>query len=145
MKKFLLPILILTIFACQRSVDETSLSVEVEGMSCSHSCAPFIKKNLKNTEGVLEAEVSFDRKLAKIIFNPSIISKKDIIRKIESIAGGIYKASVIKETKIESHSNESLRQETSKPLEFNLTKPEVSHSSGFQLPNLFSLLNSILK
>jgi copper chaperone CopZ len=145
MKKFIISLLILTVIACQRPVDKISLNVEVEGMSCSKSCAPFIKKNLKKTKGILEAEVSYDRKLANIIFNRSIISKEDIIRKIESIAGGIYKASVIKETKIESDSNESTRQKTLNRIDFNITKPELSHSSGFQLPNLFSLLNSILK
>jgi copper chaperone CopZ len=136
---------ITTIIACKQSVNKISLDVRIDGMSCSQSCAPLIKRKLIKTEGVLEAEVSFERKLAQIVFNSSAISKEEVVKKIESIADGIYKASVIKVSKKETNSKKISGQNNLDPLDFNLTKPEFSHSSGFQLPNLFSLLNSFLK
>ena len=145
MKNLLLTFFIVSLIACKQSVNKISLDVSIDGMSCSHSCAPLIKKKLIKTEGVLEAEVSYEKKLAEIVFNSSAISKEDVINKIESIADGIYKASVIKESKKEINLKKPSSQKNLESLDFNLTKSEISHSSGFQLPNLFSLLNSILK
>ena len=145
MKNLLLIFFIITLIACNQSVNKISLDIRVDGMSCSHSCAPFIKRKLIKTEGVLEAEVSYEKKLAEIVFNSSAISKEEIVKKIESIADGIYKASIIKASTKETNLKKPSSLNNRESLDFNLTKPEISHSSGFQLPNLFSLLNSILK
>ena len=61
------------------------------------------------------------------------------------MANGAYKTGSVKEKKMhDSKSEQSTPAEESKPVDFDITQPDVSHSSGFQLPNLFSLLNSIL-
>jgi copper chaperone CopZ len=145
MKNLILFIAFFCLVSCNQSTNISSLDVKIDGMSCSQSCAPFIKKKLLKTEGIKGVKVSFEKKLAEIYFNSSVISENEIVTKIESLADGIYKATVIKSSKKEFNLKEPSNKETLESLEFNLIKPEVSNSSGFQLPNLFSLLNSIIK
>lgn len=145
MRKIAVLLVVLIVSSCQQTVDTTSLDIQIEGMSCSHSCAPFIQKKLLNTEGVIEASVSFENKLAEVVINSNAVTKEEIIKKIESIANGAYKTGSVEERKLhDSKSEQSKPAEESKPVDFDITQPDVSHSSGFQLPNLFSLLNSIL-
>lgn len=144
MKKYLLVIVAVILMACDQVVEKSSLSIAVEGMSCSHSCAPFIEKKLNKTEGVLEAKVSFETKTAEVIINANEVSKDEIVKKIESIANGQYKVEGVTEEKVQESKETEIQSNDEASIDFDITKPEVSHSTGFQLPNLFSLLNSLL-
>ena len=148
MKKYLFIFVSLILMACEQTIEKSSLSIAVEGMSCGHSCAPFIEKKLNQMEGVLEAKVSFEKNSAEVIINTNEVSKDEIIKKIETIANGQYQVKVVEERK-----GEEVEVDGSKEIEnsndgassdFDVTKPEVSSSTGFQLPNIFSLLNSLL-
>ena len=145
MKKVIVFLIGLVTIACQQQpVVQLSLDIEIEGMSCSHSCAPFIQSKLSKINGVLDAKVSYVNKRAEVIINANEVSKEDIIKKIESINNGSYKTGqVIQKKSVDSESVNS-KLKDSETVDFDISKPEVSHSSGFQLPNLFSLLNSIL-
>ena len=144
MKRILIGLIGLIVLACQQPINKVSLDIQIEGMSCSHSCAPFIQKKLLNTEGVIQAIVSFEKKSAEVIINSNVVSKEDIINKIEAVNNGAYKTGDISEKKLEESNPEESNPEESKIVDFDITKPEVTHSSGFRLLNLFSLLNSIL-
>ena len=143
MKKYLLVLVAVVLMACEQAVEKSSLNIAVEGMSCSHSCAPFIEKKLKGTEGVIEAKVSFENKSAEVIINANEVSKDEIVKKIESIANGIYKVEGVEESKVEEVENKEVESNDEASVDFDITDTEVS-SSSFQLPNLFSLLNSLL-
>jgi len=71
-------------------------SLNIEGMSCAHSCAPTIQEKLSTTEGVKEAKVSFEEKKAVVTFNENEVSKDDLKRAVESIEDGAYKVTSIK-------------------------------------------------
>lgn len=147
MKKFALFLVIFFAVSCknQRLSSKVSFDIVVDGMSCSKSCAPFIKKKLTSTEGVLHARVSYENKLIQVDFNSNDICIEDIVKKIESLNDGSYKTRQVTEQKLEAINPEDFNTKDTKLVEFDIAKPEISHSSGFQLPNLFSLLNSILK
>ena len=135
----------LTFSSCRQSVEAVTLDIKIEGMSCSHSCAPLIQKKLLGTKGVINANVSFQKKLAEVVINSNSVTKKEIITKIESIANGTYIVSSVRERELqETKTDNPKSSKVLKPADFDITQPGVSHSSGFQLPNLFSLLNSIL-
>ena len=146
MKRIIVFLIGLITVACQQQqpVAALSLDVEIDGMSCSHSCAPFIQKKLIKTNGVLDAKVSYVNKRAEVIINVNEISKEDIIKKIETINNGSYKTGQVIEKKIVDSEPVNSKLKDSETVEFDIYKSEVSHSSGFQLPNLFGLLNSIL-
>lgn len=143
MKKIIFFLSVIILMACEQSVQKSALNIEVEGMSCSHSCAPFIEKKLNKTEGVIEAKVSFETKSAEVIIDQNSTSKEAVIQKIESLVNGQYKVGEVTEKKVEeSSANDQSNDEAS--IDFDISKPEVSHSTGFQLPNIFSLLSSFL-
>ena len=144
MRKVAVFFIVLIIGSCKQPLNTIALDIQVEGMSCSHYCAPFIQKKLLNTEGVLDAKVSFENKLAKVVINANEISKEELIAKIETIADSSYKTGFVNEKKLESFNPDESKLDKSKTVDFDISKPEVTHSAGFQLPNLFSLLNSIL-
>jgi len=148
MKKILFVLAAVVLMACEQAVQKSALSIEVNGMSCSHSCAPFIEKKLNKTEGVLEAKVSFEDKTASVVIDENSTSKEEIVKKIESLVNGQYKVGEVSEEKIEdSTSEEGSNDEASIDFDISqpeLSEPEVSASTGFQLPNIFSLLNSLL-
>lgn len=146
MKKIVAFLIAFVVVACQnqKPVSKLSLDIEIEGMSCSHSCAPFIQKKLTNTKGVLDAKVSYENKRAEVIINSNDVSKEDIVKKIESINNGSYRTARVIEKKTIDSVPVNSNFKDSRSVDFDISKPEVSHSSSFQLPNLFSLLNSIL-
>jgi len=144
MKKLLFLFLSIFLMACGSPIEKTSLNIGVEGMSCSHSCAPYIQKKLLKTVGVLDAEVTFENKEAKVVFDKNKITKEEIIKTIQTIADGQYKVINVEEEKqndIESIESTGDESSTNK---FHISNSEVS-SSSYQLPNIFSLLNSLLK
>lgn len=149
MKKYFFVFTAIILMACQQAVEKSSLNISVEGMSCSHSCAPFIEKKLNKTDGVLEAKVSFENKSAEVLINSNEVSKEEIIKKIESIANGQYKVEGVEEKPVNAvqdkdSDNNEIESNDEASINFDISDTEVSHSTGFQLPNLFSLLNSLL-
>lgn len=144
MKKIIFILLAVILMACEQAVEKSSLNIQIEGMSCSHSCAPFLQKKLKATEGVIEAKVTFENKTAEVVIDANETSKDAIVKKIESLVNGQYKVEAVKETKIEEAEEYNSISNDEASIDFDISKPEVSHSTGFQLPNIFSLLNSLL-
>lgn len=57
------------------------------GMTCA-ACATRIEKGLNKMDGVLQANVNLALEKASVEFNPSAISTKDLIQKVESLGYG---------------------------------------------------------
>ena len=143
MKKLLFLFLSIFLMSCEAPVETASLNIGVEGMSCSHSCAPYIQKKLLKTVGVLNAEVTFENKEAKVVFDKNKVSKEEIVKTIQTIADGQYKVTSVEEEKQNDIESTEPTGDESSLNEFDISNSEVS-SSSYQLPNIFSLLNSLL-
>ena len=71
-----------------------TVSLAISGMTCEIGCAKTIQSKLSKKEGVAEAKVQFNERLATITFDLSKTSPEDLTSFINGIAGGdIYKAS----------------------------------------------------
>lgn len=76
------------------------IEVGIEGMTCEIGCAKTIESKLSKTEGISSVAISFEDKLGKIVYDESVISKEEISKKIEAIAGGeTYKVVSLKDAK----------------------------------------------
>lgn len=72
-------------------------SFTIEGMSCEIMCASKIQKELTATEGVQNATVDFDKKLATVEYDAGVTSPEKLIEKVEAVNGGdSYKVSNLK-------------------------------------------------
>lgn len=149
MKKLAFLFASIVLFACSTPAEKVSLSIDVEGMSCSHSCAPYIQKKLLQTAGVVSATVSYENKKAEVIINSNEVSKQEIIDKIQTIANGQYKVEGCKEEKVTDQKPTDSKLETSikdaSKSDFDISKTEVSSAHSYKLPNFFNLLNSLLR
>ena len=72
-----------------------NVTINIEGMSCEHSCAPTIQEKLSVTEGVEKAQVSFQDKKAVVTFDENIVKGEDLKKAVESIEDGAYKVKSI--------------------------------------------------
>jgi|TARA_B100000795_G_C22747324_1_gene417809 copper chaperone CopZ len=141
MKNILFFLVTIACFGCTTTSNRVEMVMEIEGMSCSQSCSPFIQKKLAGTEGVFSANVDFETKLGTFIINSGKVTKEEIIDKIQSIAGGQYRVvscavKVLRETDV----SKSLLEKTP---DFNISKSKVL-VSDFRLPNFFKILNLLL-
>lgn len=72
-------------------------SFTIDGMSCEIMCASKIQKELTATEGVQNATVDFDKKLATVEYDAGVTSPEKLIEKVEAVNGGdSYKVSNLK-------------------------------------------------
>jgi copper chaperone CopZ len=145
MKKVIFAIIAIVVFSCAPSTpNESVMEIKVEGMSCSHSCAPFIQKKLSNTEGVLDAKVTFENKTAIVKIDENNVQPEEVLNIINTIADGQYKVESFETKKLNTKKEQQSPAEPQSSKNFDITDPNVS-SSGFQLPNLFSLLSSLIR
>jgi Cu+-exporting ATPase len=72
-------------------------SIQIEGMTCAMGCAKTIEDKLAKMNGVQEAKVDFDAKLATVHFDADKIGTQDLVKTIEGAADGkTYKALNVK-------------------------------------------------
>jgi len=151
MKRIFILTLLLTLFSCsdsnlknenkneQVAVSNETLVTEVEGMVCSMGCGGSIRKELKSTGAVSRVEVDFDeekeKQTVKITYDNRLISKKEIVERIEKLNKGQFSVNVIGSTFIENSDNEKSSSE----------KPKVNVSeTSFEVPSLLDILSSIV-
>lgn len=151
MKRLLTFALLLSLFSCsdssmknedkkeQVAVSNETLVTEVEGMVCSMGCGGSIRKELKSTRAVSRVEVDFDeekeKQTVKITYDNRLISKKEIVERIEKLNKGQFSVNVIGSTFIENSDNEKSSSE----------KPKVNVSeTSFEVPSLLDILSSIV-
>lgn len=71
-------------------------SFAIEGMTCQMGCANAIQSKLAGLEGVQEAKVDFESKMATVSFDKTKQDKTSLIKTIEAVAGGeTYKATEV--------------------------------------------------
>ena len=102
LKLFITPLLlVLLLIGCGQSnssqykeevlaVADAKAEITIDGMSCQVGCAAYIDEELEKVSGVVSADVSFENKLASIIYDNSLISEYDIINAINSMKDSTY-------------------------------------------------------
>ena len=63
-------------------------SFTVKGMTCAIGCAKTIQEDLTKLDGVQEATVNFDTKLAKVTFDKTVQTPEKLTKVVESVADG---------------------------------------------------------
>lgn len=79
-------------------VANASCALSVEGMMCEKGCKTTIQQKLSNTNGVVSCSVEYEEKTVVIDFDNNVVTSKELIRVVDEIAGGIYKASFLEES-----------------------------------------------
>ena len=108
-------------------------SLSIEGMTCEMGCAKGIEKKLNKTDGISEASVDFEGKIATIHFDHAKISETEIETLIEDMNDGQYDVDV--RTTNESSGN---------TISSNSDSDIEARSFSFEIPNIFSALKNIL-
>ena len=65
-----------------------SVEMEIKGMTCEIGCARTIESKLSKVDGVTFSKIDFNAAIARITYDSNKISKEEIIKKINGIAGG---------------------------------------------------------
>jgi copper chaperone CopZ len=60
------------------SLKTTTATIGIEGMACQEGCADKIASNLRETEGIVSADVSYENKNGIVFFDPTLISITEI-------------------------------------------------------------------
>lgn len=76
----------------QKAVKSTSLSMNIEGMTCAMGCARALEVELNNLDGVEKAKVNFEDSNAKLVYNASLTSETAIIAFVNSYRKGAFTA-----------------------------------------------------
>ena len=67
-------------------------SFTIEGMTCEVGCAKTIESKLAGTDGVSEAKVDFETKIATVKFDKTKQSIESLTKTVEKVGGGdLYK------------------------------------------------------
>ena len=78
-------------------IANASCVLSIEGMMCEKGCKTTIQQKLSNTNGVVSCAVEYEEKTVVIDFDNNIVTAKELIKVVDEIAGGIYKASLVDE------------------------------------------------
>lgn len=115
------------------------LVTEVEGMVCAMGCGGSIRKDLKSTGAVSRVEVDFkegqEKQIVKISFDNTLISKSEIISRMEKINDKQFKVQAIGSTDAGSESSGGSSEKST---------VNMSEQTTFEIPNLFDLLSSLV-
>jgi len=64
------------------------VSMDIEGMTCEIGCAKIIESKVSKLQGIQFSHVNFETKKGVFSYDSNSISKKEIVEKINGIAGG---------------------------------------------------------
>jgi len=153
MRFLLLYFVVLVLFSCGKgtslSADNKSKKVEmqtnevlvteVEGMVCAMGCGGSIRKELKSTGAVSRVEIDFkegkEKQIIKISFDNTLISKSEIIKRMETINDGQFSVQPIVSTEDGSEYSGGSSEKSN---------VNMSDQTSFEIPNLFDLLSSLV-
>lgn len=80
----------------ETAVNTETATFKIDGMTCPEGCAKTIESKLSGMEGVQDAKVDFDSKMATISFDPAKQTAESFVKTVEKIADGAYKVSDVK-------------------------------------------------
>ena len=70
---------------------------EIEGMTCAHGCAKSLETNLSKLDGVIKANVDYEKKTATVQFDAAKQSAEQLVQSVEDAGNGkTYKVSNMK-------------------------------------------------
>ena len=75
--------LVITLSVSPASAADATVTIRIEGMHCGN-CAASVKKKLKATKGVLDVQVSFDKKEALIKYDDEKVTVAELRAAINS-------------------------------------------------------------
>jgi len=79
------------------SANLQTASFTIDGMTCAIGCAKTIEEELNGLDGVQTATVDFEKKLATISFDKTILTPENITKVVEATGDGkTYKVSNMK-------------------------------------------------
>jgi copper chaperone CopZ len=79
------------------TADLQSASFTIKGMTCAIGCAKTIEEELNGLDGVKTASVDFDKELATVSFDKTILTPEKLTKVVEATADGkSYKVSNFK-------------------------------------------------
>ena len=72
-------------------------SFTIKGMTCAIGCAKTIEEELNGLDGVQKATVDFDKELATVSFDKTVLTPEELTKVVEATADGkTYKVSNMK-------------------------------------------------
>ena len=80
------------------AADLQTSTFAVEGMTCAIGCAKTIQEDLTGLDGVQDAKVDFDTKIATVIFDKTVQNPEKLTKVVEAAADG--KTYSVKDMKI---------------------------------------------
>jgi P-type Cu+ transporter len=86
---------------------------DITGMTCA-ACSARIEKGLNKLEGVSNASVNLALEKAAVEFNPSVLSKKDIINKVEKLGYGAMVKEEENQQEAADHRQQEIERQTGK-------------------------------
>ncbi|WP_053363679.1 heavy metal translocating P-type ATPase [Bacillus sp. FJAT-27251] len=86
---------------------------DITGMTCA-ACSARIEKGLNKLEGVSNASVNLALEKAAVEFNPTVLSKKDIINKVEKLGYGAMAKEEENQQEAADHRQQEIERQTGK-------------------------------
>ncbi|MBM3184915.1 MAG: hypothetical protein FJZ67_01325 [Bacteroidetes bacterium] len=145
-------VIVITLFACSSNeipktnpkaankvkvISNQILVAEVEGMVCKMGCGGAIRKELVQTNAVSRVEIEYEegaqKQTIKIHFDNKLITKSQIVSKLEKINNRQFKVYPIGISEIESSPSGSSANSS-----VNMS------ATSFELPNLIGILSSFI-
>ena len=111
-------------------VHHKSCTIAIEGMMCEKGCKTTIQNKLREMEGVIQADVDFEVHQAFITYDANKVSAQDFIDRINKIADGLYKATLVEDKDIENAPTEIEHGDSNQSVsvkDFHLELPDFSY------------------
>lgn len=125
----------------ESEVNKTVANLSISGMTCAAGCGGKIQQELQAMQGIKTTDLNFEdnrqENIVSVEFDPTIITEKEMIEKVGSIADGMYQ---VKSVEIVDY----------KGLQTARTSGDAGVSESdfgriFQLVNLLQSLSSFIK
>jgi copper chaperone CopZ len=117
-------------------VHNKSCTIAIEGMMCEKGCKTTIQNKLQEMDGVIKAEVDFETHQAYITYDANKVSAQDFLNKINAIADGLYKSTLVEDKDIENAPVEIEGGDSNAPISVS--------TFSFEIPNLGMLFRDLI-
>ena len=98
MKKLLLPLILFSVLFAE----DNKVSLKIDGMRCSYSCAGKVSEIVQNMKGVEECNVDFASGTAEVVYDNKKINSEKIVKFLNKKT--YYKAAIQEEKESKSKS-----------------------------------------
>ncbi|MGC9336137.1 MAG: copper ion binding protein, partial [Anaerolineae bacterium] len=74
-------------------MSEQRTALPITGMTCAN-CALSVERSLKKVDGVSEAGVNFATERASVVYDPTVLKTRDLVKRVEDAGYGVVTAHV---------------------------------------------------